>query len=132
MARLSKRESSNRIRILIRWLRKVTKKKGNGFSIYDWGYEVPCGIVACAGGFATLCPALRKKGLQSIVRNGAPTFIPKYRDREAISALTTFFGLDERDGGIFSPSGYSVGNPRPRHVIARLNKVLQERGAKTA
>jgi hypothetical protein len=104
-------------------LRDPTDPKLRVFDMGDWATPSWCGFAACALGEAGFDPVFRKAGLKTEAGvNGGAVY---YDLDVGLYAGATFFGIShDESSSLFLPSKYRAAIVRPRHVIAKIQKLL--------
>jgi hypothetical protein len=91
-----------------------------------------CGTTACAVGWACTIPEFKAAGLGFSAEKWGD--IPVYHDPDGIAApkfywtaVTEFFGLDAGTAtSLFTDEGYSVDDPTPADVAAKIHRVVDK------
>ena len=115
-----------RLEQVVRVLKELPPEKK-----FDLGGWMKCGTTGCAIGWAASDPWFTRRGLKLIhscgwLRSGE--WCPQYRGQGGVEmSLRCFFGMGWDDiNYLFFPGSYPAPNNSRRHVIARINKYVQQ------
>ena len=112
---------------MCRWMQKEHFIKPVEVEVPKSFIAVDCRTAGCALGWAALDKKFIRAGLSVIGNKGYGNV--KFKNKQAAEAGEFFFGLRTIEAdGLFQPAYYDIPDIKPRHVIAKVKKLIKKYG----
>lgn len=133
------RTGNARLLLLAKLLRTLPRKRFdyNRWVGYDWAGDpdLSCGTTACALGWATTIPALRRAGLRLVRGVGCAGYVtlrdfrtsPMDTYEQSLRAAMQVFGLTRRDAAFLFVPGWAEVTATPKYVARKIERFVERR-----